>query len=284
MSQLFTFPTVEDVLNAAIDETLGSTNRNPTALQDTALIRQLDVINRRFVNAPYREEPSEGWEWMRERTLFQTKNATTLDGAITTASTEVDLTSATDFDTSGRFYVISSNNSVDFIDYTGKSSNQLTGVTNILISHADAEHAAKTYALPTDYGKGIEMMLNMNVPYFYQKTNKLPNPHHYTTQGQYIVFPKDIGENDVTFTYEKKPTDLYSGSTVAANTTDKAKSMDIPEDFMRYAVEMLKAHILTIEGEDERVPTAISMANEALGDALQYNISTSTDLSLNVTY
>lgn len=61
------------------------------------------------------------------------KVSTTLNGAITTASTSIVLTSGTDFASSGTVEIEG-----DLITYTGKSTHTLTGVTGISFSHATA--------------------------------------------------------------------------------------------------------------------------------------------------
>lgn len=57
---------------------------------------------------------------------------TTLDGAITAGATTINLTSASSFGTSGN-----GNVDGDSFAWTGKSTNQLTGVTGISADHAD---------------------------------------------------------------------------------------------------------------------------------------------------
>lgn len=275
----YTFPTVESVLNAAISETLGTANRTPTALQDTALIAQLDVINRLFVDAAYDREPALGWEWMEDVVNFQTVSSTTLNGALLTSSTSVVLTSASDFDSSGRIWIETGNNAIDFVDYTGKSSNTLSGATDIDIVHASGERVEKCYPLPSDFGKVLTVLLD-NQEYLYVRTRTLPVGRSFTTRGAYLVFPEGVGDRDGTLWYEKAPTDLSSGD----DTADKAKSLDIPEDFRNYAVGMLKAHILMIDGQDERVPAAQAQAQDALSRAYAHTLSTATSLSLRPSY
>ncbi len=59
--------------------------------------------------------------------------STTLNGAITTSTTTITLTSGTNFASSGTIEIAG-----DLITYTGKTGNNLTGVTGITDSHADA--------------------------------------------------------------------------------------------------------------------------------------------------
>jgi len=59
-------------------------------------------------------------------------SASTLDGTIDTEDTEIDLVDASDFDSAGTIVCED-----DIITYTGKSTNQLTGVTGIGSEHLD---------------------------------------------------------------------------------------------------------------------------------------------------
>jgi hypothetical protein len=88
---------------------------------------------------------------------------TTLDGAITSADTTIDLTDASDFASSGNIYIAG-----DAIAYTGKSSNQLTGVTGIQSAgHSDDAEVWQTY----DDGQPVKYTVNNG--YFY--LNPLPD-------------------------------------------------------------------------------------------------------------
>ncbi len=274
--QTQTFPLASTVIDASLNETLGASGSNPTALQPAALLTQLDVINRTFVNAPYKQEPSFGFEWMEKEGgyNFLTYAHTTLDGAITTSSTTIDLVDATNFPDSGRIWIKTTNGSIDYIDYTGKSTNQLTGVTNIGIPHADSEKVEMLYALPSDYGKAISLLINQRQLYDYVKTRTLPWSGTYTDRGAYLVFQEDIGPYDATLYYYKSPTAI---STVGT-------SLDIPTDYQRYAIEMLKAYIYRVDGQDERVKPSLDLAQMALDDALSYATSTTTSLGLRATY
>lgn len=266
----YTFPTAETVIDQAVSEAIGSTASSLTALQTTSLIRKLDQINRTFVNCAHTMHQGGAWSWMQDVTNFQTKAGTTLDGAVTTSDTTIDLVSASDFDSAGRFWVKTSKGAIDFIDYTGKSSNQLTGVTDIDIAHADAEKAQKCYALPSRFAKARRLLIN-NYEYHYQKQELLPVYGTYYTRGAYIVLPEDVSTQDATFYFEKSPTDISTGD----NNTDLATSLDIPEDFMWYAINSLMGYIYRTRRKREDAQVADAMAADELDKALNYDVNQS---------
>lgn len=275
------YATVSDIVTAALNETLGASGTQPTALQNTALIAQVDVINRQFVNAPYKNEPCHGWEWMEAQGgyNFLTYGSTTLNGALTTASTSVILTDGSNWPTAGRSWVRTVNGSIDYFDHTGRTTNTLSGVTNLGIPHASGETVEQLYSLPTGYGKAIALEINGQQPYFYVQSRHLPIGQSFTTRGAYMVLPEGIGTNDATLYYYSAPTDLSTG-----DDTDLALETNIPVDYQRYAIEMLKAHIHRILGADERVPVCLQLAQATLDDAISYNYSTSVSLGLRVSY
>ena len=267
MSEVYTFPTLQTVRDQAVNECLGGSLLYPTALQDAALIRELNVINSEFVNAPYLRNYS-GWKWMEEITNFQSKAATTLNGALTTSSTSIILTSATDFDSSGRVWSETGNGALDFMDYTGKSSNTLTGATGIDIAHASGDSVEKLYALPSNFGKSRTLYLNGSEYTFVDSSNYLiPPSGYYTTQGAYIFLPENVGAQDATLRYMKKPTNVSTG----VIGTDLATSMDVPVRYARFAVERLKAYIYSITRHPDKQATALQLAQGSLEEAFTYS-------------
>ena len=230
---------------------------------------ELDRICRIFINAAYNREPAKPWEWMEDVTHFKTYADTTLNGAITTASTSVILTDASNFDSSGRIWAKTSNALYDFIDYTGKSSNTLSGATDIDVNHSSGETVGKLYALPSNYGKAVSLQVN-GQEFLYTRQNIPPTGGQYTTRGAYILFPEGIGARDCTLVYGKAVTAL----------TSTGQTLQVPTDFSRYLIEMLKAYIFQIDGQDERVPTCRAAANDILEQAMNYMTTTTTSLGL----
>lgn len=274
--QAFSFPTVETLIDQALAETMGSSTSSLTALQETALIRQVDVINRRFVMEAHIRHSSGGWSWMEDVTNFQTKSGTTINGALTTASTSVVFTADIGFDaSSGRIWVKTSKGAVDFIDYTSFTTLTASGATDVDMAHASGEKTEKLYALPSTYGKAHRLILG-TTEYRYEKPELLPCSGTFGTRGSFLLLPEGVGQQDATFWFEKAPTDLSTGTAA----TDLARSLDIPEDFFRYPVEMLKAYIFTVRRRDDKVPVCYQLAEDALQNALSYDISSTTPVGL----
>lgn len=86
------------------------------------------------------------WWFLKAKFLFKSAINTTLDGDVDTADTEIDLTDATDYPTSGAIWV-----NEDIITYTGLSTNQLTGVQGIDLDHDDGEDIEILYNVPSGF-------------------------------------------------------------------------------------------------------------------------------------
>lgn len=270
MAETFTFPLCSEVISQAISESVGSTTTQITANQNTSLIRKLDKINRDFINAFHTRGHSGGASWMEKQTNFKSKAQTSTNGALTTASTSIIFTADVGFDAAGgRVWIKTSKGSIDFVDYTAFAVLTATGVTGIDISHATAERVEKLYALPSDYAKAKKLIANYYQEYIYQRQETLPFVSTYYDRGGYIVLPEGVGAQDFSFWYEKAPTDLFGDS--STNSTDMAKSLDIPEAFMTYPVNMLCAYILRNRGKGDKAQYYEQEANAKLQEAITYD-------------
>ena len=139
---------------------------------------------------------------------------TDLDGAVATTDTEIDVTDASNLDSSGAF-VIYDDEMPDIIEHTGKSSNQVTGVTGIGFAHEDADKVSKLYALPSDfndlrpqneYGDGL---LVANVIYSYTSGTPISSQFSIYDNGttQYLWLPRD-SSGDFSLLYNKTSTTI----------------------------------------------------------------------------
>lgn len=134
------------------------------ALQDSFLFTVLTDIDfevRRAFRVSGGNTPSA----IARETGYTLITDTTLEEDITTAATDFDVTSASSFPTSGAL-VIWDNDMFDIVYFTGKSSNNFTGVTGIGFSHEDNDGVQALYALPSnfaqfrrseEYGDGVQL-------------------------------------------------------------------------------------------------------------------------------
>jgi hypothetical protein len=117
---------------------------------------------------------------------------TTLAEALDASETEIDLTSSTGFDSTGRIFIEN-----EEITYTGISTNTLTGCTR---------GANETTAATHDNGTSVAQFDNGAVPRFIVRTldnNFLlfPFPNRaYTLKFDYFAFPTDLSAQDSTTT------------------------------------------------------------------------------------
>lgn len=273
----YSFLTVGTIIDASLAETLGSSTSSQTALQDDALIREVDRINRRFLSAPYTEATNESWSWMDDEDFpFETYDATALTSGISAGASTFDVNSVTGFPDSGLVWIDTNKDIIDFVHYESKSSTTLTvstttGDETVDIDH-DTDHVELAYALPSDFGKAIEVYVD-GTPYYEMKTRQLPIGNHYKIFGNFIVFPRDIGTRDVNLLYQRGATDLDTGN----NTTDRAKETQIPVDFLDYPFHMLNAYIQRQRRKKESMADELALAREALDHALATDINQSED-------
>lgn len=226
------------------------------------MLAKVQQLNAEWVNAAHRSTLG-GWSWMQKITNFQSKASTTLNGAISSGAATLILTSASDFDSSGRIVIETSKNALDFVDYESKASNTLTvstatGAETVNMAHTTLSRVEKMYALPSDYSKTKYLYVN-SVDYPYERLDGWPTG--FTTYGGYILLPRGIGAQDCTLSYFKK------GATI----DELTDTTNIPSEFSRYAIERLKAHIYLIRRKREDVQTALTLAQECLEYALSHD-------------
>lgn len=262
MSQVYQFITADTWKSTALAECIGSTTSSLTALQDTQLLAKMNQLNAEWVNAAHTRHPLGGWSWMQKTTNFNTKSATTLNGAVSSGAATVVLTSGTDFDSSGRIAIETSKGAVEFVDYTSKATHTLTvsavsGAETVSMDHATGERVEKLYALPSDYSKAKFLYVNSNL-FRYERLDGFPTSGAFTTYGSFLIFPRGIGSSDGTIIYFKK------GDTI----DELSDTTNIPSEFSRYCIEKLKAHIYMIRRKRSDVETSLTLAEECLQYAL----------------
>lgn len=264
--QNYSFPSCETAIDQAVTETLGSSASSITALQTTALIRQMDVINRAFVNSAHTRHSGGAWSWMQTSSAFQTKDSTTVATAYT-SGTSLTLTDSSDYASTGSGWARTSKDAFEFVTWSANAGNVLT-ITALSLDYAVGSRFETLYALPSDYAKARRLLVNGS-QLDYRQQQDLPTHRTYYTRGAFIILPEGIGECDASLWYEKRPTDLSTGT----DATDLALSLDIPHDFFRHAVESLKAYIYMIRRKEDKAQLSLQLADMELDKALSYDVT-----------
>lgn len=193
--------------------------------------------------------------------------STTLNGAITTASTSIILDSVTGYATSGAGAVWS-DSMPDFVEYTAISTLTLTGVTGIGYSHDDADLFSVLYALPSNFESfrsstespdGVSVN---GIPYRHTTAVPTDNQFYVYDNGttKYLFFP--LGTSGTYHVqYNKGATSISATST----------SVDVPigdEDFIVYR---LVEHIFNViyGAGSAQGQTAKQKADKIMLDALK---------------
>jgi hypothetical protein len=84
--------------------------------------------------------------------FYSTVQDTQLDWDTSIWATSLDIWDATDLATSGKLWI-----NGNLVTYTGKTWDELTGVTWILFAHASGARASQLFTLPTDYHTPVRM-------------------------------------------------------------------------------------------------------------------------------
>jgi hypothetical protein len=270
--QAYSFLSAETLITTAKAEAIGSTTSSLTALQDERLLARASQINADFVNSAHTRHPLGGWSWMLAKPYpFLTKAATTLNGALAAGADTVTLTSASDFDSAGKFVIERASGMLEFVDNESKLVNVLTvststGADTVQIAHLTGEKVEKLYALPSDYSKFAWLYVN-SVVYPYQKLDQFPPGGYFTIYDSFILMPKQIGAQDCTLYYFRKA-DVINAMANATN---------IPTEFSRFAIEKLKAHIYLVRRKRSDIQTALNLAEEELQKAFTMDSQTQSN-------
>lgn len=269
----YTFPTVETIINQATNETFGSTGAQPTALQNDALIRQLDIINREFVNTAHVKHPERGWQWLKKTQVFKTVASTTLSANITAGATTVSVANSNGFDSSGGAgKIYTSKDTPDVFKYTGISTNDLTGATLVDIAHSSGQKCEPLFNLPSDHNKTYKILVDGVTYHHVESDFDPPNGTFSITEGKYIAFPQDIGVNEINHIYECCATDLYTG----VENTDLQTAINAPDEFSRYHVNKLKAYIFDVRRMHDKAQLFMNEAEKVVDFALGFDASPTT--------
>jgi len=239
-------------------------------LESTQLLRVLNKANADWIEA-HNKGGGEPPEYMQAEGGGTLVSDTTLDGAVAVADTTIDLTDATDFNSSGAF-VVYDNEMPDVVFNTGKTSNQLTGVTGIGFPHSDKDRVVKLYALNTNfrslrqqdgYRDGVRVE---GSEYRFATGDPLGGQFTIVDNAgtKYIWFPRG-SSGDYSIIYNK----------LSASIDDESVSIDIPDTepenqwFVIWKVVSYGREVLGVEGID----LAESRASKILADQMKKRTS-----------
>jgi len=193
--------------------------------------------------------------------------STTLNGAITSASTTIILDSVTSYATSGAGAVWD-NVSPDFVEYTGVSTLTLTGVTGIGFSHEDEDAFSIGYVLPSNFESfrsasdspdGVEVE---GIPYRF--TTGVPTGNQFSIYdngtSKYLFFQKDAS-GDFSIRYNK-------GSTALTATSSVTDTPIADEDFIVFRLVEHISNVIYGAGSAQG-QVARQQANKIMLDALK---------------
>ena len=174
------------------------------------------------------------------------------------------------FASSGRVVIESPRGALDCVDYSSISTRNLTVDTTksgVGMSHADAEHTETLYALPSDYAKTREMIVDTSLYRMEKYYTLFPPGGRFMTVAGFVFFPKNMGVHDITHYYDK------SAATISAT----GDTTDIPVQFQRYAIEMTLHHVFRIRRQRADAPTSLALAEIELDRAINYDIQFISD-------
>lgn len=202
----------------------------------------------------------------QRETGFDLAADTALAEALTTSTTDFDVDSGTNLDSSG-VLIVWDDNMPDFITYTGKATNNLTGVTGIGFAHEDGDAVQKLCALPSNFGSfrespayGDGVQVN-GIPYKFM--NGLPPPGYFSLYddgtNKYLVLPRGLtGSASVLFN-------------AAYNTIDDANDVvGVPERHKFFLIwHVVSMCYVGREDDYGKMQAAQAKSEEVLGRALR---------------
>lgn len=297
MSEISSFSTASTILTQVRAKTRIGSNPTATALQNTAMLLQLNDVNDWFHNYPYTIGML-GWKFNDKETVIQSKTHTTLNGALSAGATSVVVTSGTNFDsppidslhpTIAGGYIRTSTYIHDYFTYESKSSNTFSTAYGLDVAHATGEEVHKIYLLPSDFGKTRSMFRESNVIEYQQMDQdfrQTPPFGYYMLKnlvgssgasGTFMILPWMIGAYSFKLYYMKKATTISS-----SDLTDKINAPD--GDGRQAVIEKMCQYVWEILGEDTLAQRAAQNAELAmdrcLGKWSMHTASTNQSLQL----
>lgn len=234
-------------------------------LEQAMLLRVIDKANREY----YNKFTIGGGEPHSSRTAETGGDLaadTTLNGAVTSASTSIILDSVTGYATSGAG-IIWKDSQPDFVEYAGISTLTLTGATGIGYDHDDEEAFSVLYALPSNFESfrsaddSPDGVTVNGVPYTF--VSGIPTGNNFSVYDngttKYLIFPKGLS-GTYSCRYNKGATSI----------SVPASTLDVPVDDEDFVIYRVVEHIYRILNVDpNKVVEARQIANKCVLDALK---------------
>lgn len=123
----------------------------------TSQVFQTDVLNKLIEEVELEVGQSWKWQFLKERYSIIAPVFQTLNTSITTASTTIVLSDATNWENTQAAYLMH-----DICPYTGVSTDTLTGVTGIDVAHEDGQQVFPLIQLPSNYHKLFDVYFGQN--------------------------------------------------------------------------------------------------------------------------
>lgn len=224
-------------------------------LQTASLVQAINMLKRKIWHAPMggmfigsRLVPPRnsgmGWDFAEEEKPFTFVVKTTTTAQITTASSSIPLTSASDYSNeSGAIIVYNTQGAWDYITYTGLSGSSLTGTAgsmDIDATWASGVEVQKLYKLSTNFESAKELFVAEEK---FDPVRSNPIDGYYALINGFLWMPRNIGSTNGTLTYWKKPTDVTEATL--------STSLDTPDILDEALIELLNARAYRLNGNAE---------------------------------
>jgi hypothetical protein len=229
------------------------------------MIEFIHSLNLDFLLAAHTRHHARGWSWMKKSGGFNTVSNNSLSVAIAAGASTFALTSASNWDNTGRSVMETARGALDFVDHMNKSSNTLTvstatGAETVSLAHS-TDRVHKLYSAPSDFGRVHNLWVN-TLEFRYEKFNGVfPRTRSFSLYGDFFFMPRGMYAADITLLYEKK----HAAITALTSPTN------IPREFQRWAIESTLAHLFMIRRKRADMPTAMELAELALQKALLFD-------------
>lgn len=241
---------------------------------ETSLIFALNLLKRQVINMPfgglyvgsnYVAPIRKPWDFLEEQENFTAIAKTSLSAALAEDATTASITDASSWDSSnGAFITFDSRGTWDYVAFTTRSSNSLTGVTDVDLGNASGDDCEKLYPLPTNLGRIIGVWVSGEE---YHEVPENPQLAQFsiisdpTGTKSFLWLPRNTGTKTVVYKYQLQTTDLA----VITGT------MDTPTELDLYFIEMLNARYYRLNGNPQAdIDRAHTAAFACLHSFIQY--------------